>query len=157
MKQTALGAIILLLSALQMIAAPKSSASFEKALSDAEMIAALSPDWSVMRAQGESMGDFYGDNSLLVVQNASIEDIRVGMMVVYQSTSGELVAHKVLQHEGTQLRTKGTANWSMDPMPVTNEMLLGVVFCVFHADKSPAGEVYSSNGAPLPVAHCRGL
>lgn len=136
-------------------AAPKSSAPFEKALQDAEMVAALNPAWSVHRTSGDSMGDFYGDNSLILVQEASIKDIRVGMMVVYRSPEGELISHKVAKHNGDSLSTTGVSNWSMDPYPVTNDMIVGTVFCVFHTSGAPTGTIYASNGQPLPTALCK--
>ncbi len=157
MKTTALLAIITLslTAVFSANAAPKSSAPFAKALQDAEMIAALNPEWSVQRTSGESMGEFYGDNSLILVQTASIKDIRVGMMVVYRSTEGELIAHKVAAHHGDSLNTKGASNWKMDPLPITDDMIVGTVFGVFHTSGIPSGQVLASNGQPLPTALCK--
>ena len=136
-------------------AAPKSSAPFEKALRDAEMIASLSPAWSVQRTSGVSMGDFFGDNSLIIVQEATLADVRVGMMIVYRSTEGELISHKVISHNGSSLRTIGVANWSVDPAPVTEDMLVGAVFAVFHSAGAPSGPVLAANGNPIPTAFCK--
>jgi hypothetical protein len=157
MKTTTLLAIITLsiTAVFSANAAPKSSASFEKALQDAEMIASLSPEWSVQRTSGVSMGDFYGDNSLILVQKATIEDIRVGMMVVYRSAEGELISHKVAEHNGDSLGTIGISNWSMDPFPITSDMIVGTVFGVFHTSGAPVGDIYTSNGQPLPTALCK--
>ena len=157
MKTTTLLAIITLslTAVFSANAAPKSSAPFAKALQDAEMIASLNPEWSVQRTSGTSMGEFYGDNSLILVQKASIEDIRVGMMIVYRSPAGELISHKVAAHNGTSLGTIGVTNWSMDPIPVTNDMIVGTVFGVFHTSGAPSGDVYASNGQPLPTALCK--
>lgn len=136
-------------------AAPKSSAPFEKALRDAEMVASLNSAWSVKRTSGSSMGDFFGDHSLIIVQAAKLVDIRVGMMVVYRSAEGELISHKVIAHNGDSLRTTGVANWSADPEPVTGDMLVGAVFAVFHTSGAPAGPVVASNGSPIPTALCK--
>ncbi|CAA6678933.1 MULTISPECIES: S24/S26 family peptidase [unclassified Lentimonas] len=157
MKTTTLLAIITLslTAVFSANAAPKSSAPFAKALQDAEMIASLNPEWSVQRTTGDSMGDFYGDNSLILVQAASIKDIRVGMMVVYRSPEGELIAHKVAAHNGNSLTTTGVSNWSVDPFPVTNDMIVGTVFSVFHTSGAPSGQVLASNGQPLPTALCK--
>ena len=127
MKTTTLLALITLslTAVFSANAAPKSSASFEKALQDAEMIASLSPEWSVQRTSGVSMGDFYGDNSLILVQKAEIED------------------------------TIGVSNWSIDPFPITSDMIVGTVFGVFHTSGAPSGDVYASNGEPLPTALCK--
>jgi hypothetical protein len=136
-------------------AAPKSSASFEKALQDAEMIASLSTDWSVQRTSGASMGEFFGDNSLILVQKATITQIRVGMMIVYRSSTGELISHKIVEHEGSSVRTMGASNWNIDPEPVTSDMIIGTVFGVFHTAGAPEGTIYASNGQELPTALCK--
>jgi signal peptidase I len=139
-------------------AAPKSSASFDKALRDAEMVASLNPAWSVHRTSGESMDEFFGDNSLILVQEAtSLSEIRVGMMLVYRSASGELIAHKVVAHHGTSVQTKGVANWKADPEPVTEDRIVGTVFAVFHTAGAPSGPVYTSSGSLLPTALCKTL
>ena len=157
MKTTALITIIIscLVAVSSLNAAPKSSAPFSKALQDAEMIASLSSDWSVKRTSGASMGDFFGDNSLIIVQKAALPDIRVGMMVVYRSSEGELISHKVIGHNGSSLRTTGVANWSVDPMPVTEDMLVGAVFAVFHTSGAPTGPALASNGSTIPTALCK--
>jgi len=136
-------------------AAPKSSAPFEKALKDAEMVASLNPAWSVHRTTGKSMGEFFGDNSLILVQQASLADLRVGMMVVYRSAEGELISHKVVGHDGDSVRTMGVANWKADPEPVTADMVVGTVFGVFHSAGAPAGPVYASNGSVVPTTVCK--
>lgn len=136
-------------------ATPKSSASFEKALSDAEMIAGFSSEWSVQLTSGKSMGEFYGDNSLIIVQKAILSDIRVGMMVVYRSSEGELISHKVVEHNGDSIRTQGASNWNIDPEAVTEDMIIGSVFCVFHTSGTPTGDVLASDGQPIPTALCK--
>ncbi|HKK18823.1 MAG TPA: hypothetical protein VJ952_09110 [Opitutales bacterium] len=137
-------------------AAPKSSAPFEKALKDAEMVASLNPAWSVHRTSGKSMGEFFGDNSLILVQKAaSLADLRVGMMIVYRSASGELISHKVVSHNGTSVQTMGVANWKADPEPVTADMVVGTVFGVFHSAGAPTGPVYASNGSVVPTTVCK--
>ena len=157
MKTTALFALLTacLFAISNLSAAPKSSAPFAKALKDAEMIASLSSDWSVKRTSGTSMGEFFGDNSLIIVQKASLSDIRVGMMVVYRSSEGELISHKVIGHNGSSLRTTGVTNWSVDPESVTEDMLLGAVFAVFHTSGAPAGPALASNGSSIPTALCK--
>lgn len=157
MKTTALIAIAFasLCASFTANAAPKSSATFDQALRDAEMIANLSPDWSVHRTVGASMGDYFGDDSLIVVQKVSIEDISAGMMIVYRSAEGELISHKVVAHNGLTVTTKGAANGRVDPAPVSSDMIVGAVFCVFHSAGAPSGKVLASNGQPLPTASCK--
>ena len=136
-------------------ASPKSSAPFAKALRDAEMVASLNPDWGIHRTQGESMGDFFGDNSLILVQETAFEDIDVGMMIVYRNSKGELISHKVVADNGDSLTTRGVANWKEDPDPVTAENLIGAIFGVFHTSGVPSGEVAASDGTTIPTALCK--
>lgn len=157
MKTTSLTALLTacIVAVSSLAAAPKSSAPFEKALRDAEMVASLNPAWSVQRTSGKSMGDFFGDHSLIIIQAAKLSDIRIGMMVVYRSSEGEFISHKVIAHNGDSLSTAGVANWSADPEPVTEDRLLGAVFAVFHTSGAPAGPVLASNGSPIPTAFCK--
>ena len=119
------------------------------------MVASLNPAWTVHRTSGDSMGDFFGDNSLILVQKATLADIRVGMMVVYRSASGELISHKVISHDGTSVQTMGVANWKADPEPVTSDMIVGTVFGVFHSAGAPTGPVYAANGSEIPTTFCK--
>lgn len=119
------------------------------------MITSLSSDWSVKRTSGDSMGEFFGDNSLIIVQKAALSDIRVDMMVVYRSSEGELISYKVISHNGSSLRTTGVANWSVDPEPVTEDMLLGAVFAAFYASGAPTGPALAFNGSTTLTALCK--
>lgn len=157
MKTTTFAALFAacLVAVAPLTAAPRSSAPFEKALRDAEMVASLNPAWSIQRTSGSSMGDFFGDHSLIIVQAAKLADIRIGMMVVYRSSEGELISHKVIAHNGVSLRTTGVVNWSADPEPVTEDMLVGAVFAVFHTSGAPSGPALASNGSTIPTAFCK--
>lgn len=119
------------------------------------MIASFNPAWSVHRTSGESMGDFFGDDSLIIVQETSIDEVLPGMMVVYRTSEGELISHTVVAHNGTTLTTKGASNWNVDPEPVTAEMIVGTIFAVFHTAGAPEGEVLASDGSAIPTAFCR--
>ena len=131
-------------------AAPKSSVPFEKALKDAEMLASTNSAWTVHRTAGKAMGGFFGDNSLILVQEASLSDIRVGMMLVYRSTSGKLISDKVVSLNSNSVETMGVANLKAT-VTVTPDMIEGIVFGVFHTAGLPAGPVYASNGSVLPT------
>jgi signal peptidase I len=146
---------VTLLAASNLMAAPKSSAPYQKTLNDAERIAAMNPGWSVQRTSGRSMGQFFGDNSFVIVQDSKLSEIHVGMMVVYRSAQGELICHQVIAKNGDTLRTKGVTNSVEDPAPVTENMLVGAVFAVFHSSGTPKGPIYTASGAPVPTALCK--
>lgn len=101
------------------------------------------------------MGDFFGDHSLIIVQEATLADLRVGMMLVYRNHQGQLISHKVIAHNGDSVRTKGVANWKADPEAVTADMIVGTVFGVFHSAGAPTGPIHASNGDILPTALCK--
>jgi len=77
------------------------------------------------------------------------------MMVVYRGRGGELIAHKVVEHNGTWLRTQGVRNERMDPVYLRAEMLVGTVFGVVHASALPTTRIRGSDGRALPTAYCR--
>ena len=143
MKTTAIFAII--------TACPQVFGSFFQSSQSCRNDRLACSDWSVKRASYASMGDFFGDSSLIIVQKAAPSDVRVGMMVVYRSPEGELISHKVIAHNGSQLRTTGVANWSVDPEPVTEDMLIGAVFAVFYTSGGPTGLAFASNGSTFPT------
>ncbi|MEM1222761.1 MAG: hypothetical protein AAGH40_08350 [Verrucomicrobiota bacterium] len=136
-------------------ASPASSASFQKTLEDAEMIASLDPAWKIYRTVGKSMGNYFGDHSLILVQETAFEDIREQMIVVYRNDSGELISHQVIAKKDGHLQTKGYANLKKDPVAISEEMVLGTVFCVFHSEEAPKGPLVLSNGRSLPTALCK--
>ena len=154
-KAVSLVTAILLAAASALEASPKSSAPFQKALGDATMLASLNPAWSVHRTMGDSMGDFFGNNSLILVQQAEFAAIEAGMMIVYRNREGELISHKVVARNGDTLATRGVANLRNDPDPVTAENLVGAIFGVFHTSGAPAGEVTTAGGATIPTALCK--
>lgn len=146
---------LVLAQASTLSASPKSSAPFDKALQDAESIAGLKPSWSVMRTLGPSMGDFFGDNSLILVQDIEFASIRPGMLIVYETATGDRIAHQVVQRDGESVRAMGVNNIRMDPAPIGADRIVGAVFAVFHTKDVPESGVELSDGSPLPAAYCR--
>ena len=103
-------ALGLCFGARHLVAEPTSSANYQEAMVMAERIAAHNSQWLVYRAKGDSMGDFFGSSSLLLVKKATIREIRRDMIVVYRSPRGESIAHKVVENRGPWLRTAGVVN-----------------------------------------------
>lgn len=134
--------------------APKSSATYERALGDVEAMMANMPDAMLFRLVGASMGDFMGDQSLILVEKAELKDIREGMIVVYRASSGDCIAHRVIKNRGSWLVTAGVENLQYDPEPVTEAMLTGAVFAIVHTAGLPDEPVMSS-GKPVAVALCK--
>ncbi len=134
---------------------PVSSATYAEALEMAELIASQNVQWSIYRAKGASMGDYFGSHSLLLVKCSGIREVQEGMIVLYRSSRGEVVAHKVLRHRGVWLETAGVSNDRRDPVFVRANMVVGTVFGVIHAASIPDGPLYTSDGRRLAVAYCK--
>lgn len=142
-------------SLIPLAAEPVSSAGYGEALRMAEQIAAQDPSWRVFGCEGASMGDFYGSHSLLLVKEARLHEVREGMMVVYRGREGLLIAHKVIAHHGSWLRTQGVMNERPDPVYVRADMVVGTVFGVLHTNGDRSGALESKDGRLLPTAYCR--
>ncbi len=133
-----LAAIILLLNNLNLQArAPASAIDYQFAVKEAKAIIESQEHWQLMRGSGNSMEPLFGEGSLLLVEKASINQIRPGMVVVYRDSSGMLVAHNVERVEITGVQAKGINNSAADPELVTTENLIGVVFGYLHTRNAP--------------------
>lgn len=128
---------------------PTSAVSFGKALTDAETIASMNAGWKVARVEGKSMEPFFGDHSILVYGPENFQQIQMGMTVVFEDETGDLVAHRVVQQEASGLRTLGNNNFQKDSVLVTPANFRGVVIAVFHTSAPPVGTIYASDGQPL--------
>lgn len=124
--------------------------SYEKALSDANKVAALNDSWTVMRGAGDSMTPLYGENSVLVIDSVSYDSLKTGMVAVYRDATGELVAHPVKGQTGEGWVAKGINNRTDDPGLVNAENFVGVVFGVLNASSAPS---IASNVDALPVVY----
>ncbi len=141
--------VMTVLSALQAAAAfaPQSSVSFRKALADAESVAALNAGWSVMKAAGDSMNPHFGDSSLLLVDQVSFERLQSGMIVVYRDAQGDLVGHRLIEKTANGWVARAANSTKNDPVCVTAQNFVGVVFGALHYSPETAGS------ADLPVVY----
>lgn len=116
--------------------APSSGVPFATALAEAIWLNEMNPRWDIYRGDGDSMYPHYGSHSLLLVKDTPIDAIRAGMMVLYIDAEGDRVAHLVDRVEGSQLRTRGAHTKEVDPTPVSQENLLGIVIGVMHSARN---------------------
>ncbi len=139
------------LSSIQAAPTGKTTISFEKALHDANKVAAMKSSWSVMLGAGNSMTPLYGENSVLVVEKASFTQLSVGMVAVYKDSEGSLVAHPLTAKTGSDWVARGINNRGEDPERVSAENFVGVVFGVFNASQSlqESGVEYSVEETPV--------
>lgn len=125
---------------------PVSPVAYGDALADAMHVAAMNPQWQVLRCDGDSMTPYFGANSLMLVESAKTADLSPGMIAVYRDATGELVAHIVVKQDANGATLRGYNNSRNDPEVVTDANLVGVVFGLIH------GAQAGSEGAELPVA-----
>jgi signal peptidase I len=156
LRNLALLGLAFLASAVAAFAAverPVSSVSFLDTLSDANKVAARHSDMQILRISGRSMLPFFGDGSVVIVKKIAANQLREGMVVVYQNRFGEIVAHRVVNSIATGFVVQGYNNSAIDTTVVNDANLIGVVYVTFHSSGVlDAGSAMASNLAPTQVA-----
>lgn len=107
--------------------------SYNGALSDALAIAAHRPELSVVRASGQSMLPYFGDDAVIVVKKIDAARLRVGMIAVYVSRFGDKVAHRIIAPVAGGWLVKGYNNQQADSTVVNSGNLLGIVYATFNS------------------------
>ena len=113
---------------------PLSSVSFADTLSDAHTVAARHGDMQVLRIAGTSMLPFFGEGSVVIVKKIAAEQLRAGMVVVYQNRFGETVAHRLIAATSEGWTAQGFNNSAVDSTVVNSQNMLGVVYATFHSN-----------------------
>lgn len=130
---------------------PRSGVAIDDAVADGVTVAAMNPAWEVMIGAGKSMAPHYGEGSVLVVDRMPFEQLRPGMMVVFQDRDGDWVGHWLVSRDESGWRTQGANNGSMDPDTLTPERYRGVIFGVLNASDPGPGARNVAAQAGLPV------
>lgn len=120
---------------------PDSPLGFDEASQQLQTIAETNPDWSLYAAEGDSMLPHYGDNTLLMVKNASLNDLKPGMIAVYQTSDNELVGHSVMSVSSREATVRGSNNSRIDPEIINDNNLVGIVMGSFHTKESTNGDL----------------
>lgn len=137
------------------VTAPVTGIALDRAITDAQLLAARHPAAAVMQVAGDSMLPFFGDGSVLVVRPLSADRLREGMIVVYTNRDAETVAHRVMGRTAEGWIVRGYNNDTADSTVVTAENLQGVVYATFHSSgraSSPALLAEVSRGVRLALA-----
>lgn len=130
---------LLLLPGLVEAALPGSNVAFGDALKEARALIANESGWHVLKTEGVSMQPLFSSGALLVVQEGTVAEARLGMLVVYRDAAGDRVAHQVVAVEGNAVYAKGLRNFSQDPDPVTPQNILGYVVGMLLTQGDSAG------------------
>ncbi|MGE9292386.1 S24/S26 family peptidase [Ruficoccus sp. ZRK36] len=104
------------------------------AYNDALSVAAMNANWTAIPADGTSMLPYYDSKSILMIDRASFNQLRAGMMVVYRDNDGDLVGHQLIRKTENGWVARGINNRGEDPELVTAANYRGVVFGVFHSN-----------------------
>jgi signal peptidase I len=132
---------------------PVSSVSFLDTLTDASKVAARHSDMQILRISGRSMLPFFGDGSVVIVKKIAANQLREGMVVVYQNRFGETVAHRIVNSVSTGFVVQGYNNAAIDTTVVNDANLIGVVYVTFHSSgASDANSALVSNVTMTQVA-----
>lgn len=132
-KATYLCIVFLLINTLSLFATEiPSPVKFQKALQDAQYIASMNPNWTVMEAEGDSMSPHYGSNALLVIEKTEFKDLSPGMIAIYKDKDGDYVGHIILEKTPDGYIAQGYNNTNKDPQLVRADNLVGTLFATLY-------------------------
>ncbi|MDW8042372.1 MAG: signal peptidase I [Nitrososphaerota archaeon] len=91
---------------------------------------ALNSQYPLVVVASGSMRPVLHEGDILLIEGVRFEEVRAspidGDVVVYRRPyDGRLIVHRAVARDGRAIVTKGDANSSPDPMPVTPDMLVG--------------------------------
>ena len=136
---------------------PNTIVTFERAISDAERLVSHKNDWKIMRGSGKSMLPYYGDNSVLIIETASYNKLKMGMSVVYRDSNGDLVGHLLQVKFGNDWYVRGFNNKKQDPQVVTERNYVGVIFGILSGNSGTEGTTEGISGqrsnTNYPIVH----
>ena len=105
-----------------------------------------------MRATGQSMNPYYGEDAILLVDQTHFTKLKAGMMVVYVNELGENVGHLVTEKTEAGWIAQGANNDRYDPTLVTAKNFIGIIFGVFNTSGLPQEDTLASaNIASTPL------
>ncbi len=110
-----------------------------------------------MRGSGKSMLPYYGDNSVLIIETASYNKLKMGMSVVYRDNNGDLVGHLLQVKFGNDWYVRGFNNKKQDPQVVTERNYVGVIFGILSGNSGTEGTTEGISGqrsnTNYPIVH----
>jgi signal peptidase len=105
-----------------------------RALKNSELLYIFNHSFSVVSDTGSMRGDLVDsldDFDIAIIRKATYDQIEVGQVIVFKTTDqsgrSKLVIHRVVgEHHLGGYETKGDANQSVDPFPVTESNFQGI-------------------------------
>jgi hypothetical protein len=113
--------------------AATSSLTQDNARSIAEMISTLKPDTGVTNVLATgSMKPVFGENVILLSEQAPFSTLKVGDIVTYRYSNGMTVVHRLVAKDGNKFWARGDANPHRDDTYVTQENYLRRVYGILY-------------------------
>ena len=112
----------------------------------AEDYARVHPGCEVLVGSGDSMLPFYRDKTVLVVAHLPMNELRVGMTVIFLGESQLPVAHLLMEKTSHGWRTRGVGNDDDDRTRVRYDNYIGTVIKAY----DPAGSLALSEQLASP-------
>ncbi|MDP0497119.1 MAG: hypothetical protein Q7Q73_13025 [Verrucomicrobiota bacterium JB024] len=113
--------------------APSSTVSPSNARAAAYKVERLGNGRMAAQGEGVSMAPLYGDNTVVVFDPIAFDDLKPGMVVLYEARDGRLICHTLSRQIGRTWEVEGLNNPDVDADRVTADNLKGVVYATFHS------------------------
>lgn len=122
--------------------APRSGVPRENALALAKLAAATIGGQVYTIAPTGSMRPTIDESSIVTIEQVSLENLQKGDIVVYRSSSGAAVIHRLYEKAHDRWLVLGDNNATIDREAVTSRNLIGRVCAIFYtsADKTTTGQ-----------------
>lgn len=110
---------------------------------------------SIFTVESGSMAPKYPVNSVVLVKEEQLNNIKKGDVITYVlNDDGMLVTHRVVSadYEKAQFVTKGDANKTEDPLPVSYKNVVGKVFMGVPYLGAPVRFISDDKNKPIVIA-----
>lgn len=84
-----------------------------------------------MRGSGKSMLPYYGDDSVLIIETASYNKLKMGTSVVYRDRNVNLVGHLLQENFGNDWYACSVNNKKQDPQVITERNYISVILAFY--------------------------
>ena len=116
----------------EMATSPLGAADASTAYNAARIVGIRDGDTIQGTVRGNSMEPMLADGTVIVIKPVPFSEIDLGMDVAYTNSKGEMVLHRIIRRRGNVWIAKGINNPGVDPDPVTESNLIGVLYAVFY-------------------------
>lgn len=134
---------------------PSSSLSGTKVTQAAQLVTMATQTRYIRNRGYGSMRPVFDTNSLLLIEEPAFESLRIGDIVVFRNSAGNLVTHRIIEQRGNRFWTMGDNNARPDSEYVTAENFKYRVWGVLYSSDytlgttaQPAASLASTGSLP---------